>query len=179
MPHCIVQSVFFVRDCEIEEIRLADLLGGRCEPFSHLYLGINTSFLKVLPQYIEGRRNDENQKRIGNQFTEPLCALHVNPHHNVLAFGQGVTHLFFRDAIVVVVHLCPFQQLFGCNHVDEIFNRDEMVIYSVLLAGSWITCRSGYCEVDTYLAGLDHAVDHHIFTDAGRPGDHNYKCIFC
>ena len=132
-----------------------------------------------LQEHIERWRDDVYQKRLRDQLTEPLCALHVDPHHHVITLRQGVTHLLFRHTVVVVVHLRPFQQFVGRNHVYEIVDRHEMVVYAILFTGPGIARGGSDREMESDLARFDHAVDHHVFADARWTGDYNHQCVRC
>ena len=57
----------------------------------------------------------------------------------MLAAGQRVAHLLSGHAVVVLVHLRPFEKLIGGNHVDERVPGDEVMVHSVLLAGARLT----------------------------------------
>ncbi len=148
----VTELVFFVRDRVIEKARLADLFGGCRQPFSHFRFRIHPAYFKVFPEHIERRWNNEYQKCFRDQIAKPFCTLDVNPHYDVIALRQGIAYLFFWHTVVVVVHLRPFQQFVGRNHVDEVGDRYEMGIDAVSLSRPGIARGGCNREMEAELA---------------------------
>jgi len=120
--------------------------------------------------FINSGGNEEYQHSLGVERAQFFSALHIHTQHHIHAADHGFVYLGARDTFIILIHMCPLDELIAFNHGFKFVFRIEEVIFAMHFAGAGRAAGGSHYKVERHLALL-HLRYHAVFTSAGWTRD--------
>lgn len=165
-----IEAVFGVDDHVVKFFDARQFFAGHGDPHVEVFVGFGLAGAEAADEFGFVTGGEEDEDRFGAQAADGGRTLHIEAHDHIFAAREGLAHLGFGDAFVVVVDVGIFEQFVLLDHFGKFGLGDEEVVYPVDFTGADAPGGGGDNEVKREATSL-HGFEDGVFANPGRAGD--------